>query len=486
MIISPMKVTYRRHMGDDLTVVDAARVSFDKESEWEQTHTQGKYLGKHPHDGEEMYDTIVGPKHLSEQDTKLINYLAKHNHWSPFAHTSVQLRVKAPIFVARQLVKHCVTGDTLISFCKPVKGGSNGVKRRTISELYEMWSGKVKYQGGKKGRRNVSGGHVKVFNEQTQLFESSHIIDVIYQGVKPVFWVTTLSGQRLRATANHEVMTQRGWVAVSDLVIGSDRLISEIAGDLVNSSRANRDCDSADVIARRDFIKDECAECGSVENLECDHIVPVSQGGSHAAHNLQCLCVDCHKRKSANEKVGNPDAFRPRYTVVASVVEAGSEDVYDLAIEGTHNFLANGLVVHNCVGGVWNEVSRRYVDSEPEFWFPEVWRGRPEGSIKQGSSGKAYSDLIDGNKIAGSAVEKCLFIYTNMLADGVAPEQARMILPQNMQTEWIWTGSLMFWCRVCRERLAPGAQAETREIAEQIAEIVAPLFPVSWAALMEK
>ena len=241
MIISPMKVTYRRHMGDDLTIVDAARVSFDKESEWETGFKMSDEDGG-VHYGEPcrlMYSK------LSEQDTKLIKYLAKHNHWSPFAHTSVQLRVKAPIFVARQLVKHQV-------------------------------------------------------------------------------------------------------------------------------------------------------------------------------------------------------------------------------------------------GGVWNEVSRRYVDSEPEFWFPEVWRGRPEGSIKQGSAGTVVLDK-HGTPLSSRAkniVFELVRTYQEFLDSGMAPEQARMVLPQNMQTEWIWTGSLMFWCRVCRERLAPGAQAETREIAEQIAEIVAPLFPVSWSALM--
>jgi thymidylate synthase (FAD) len=219
-----MKVDLVDHMGSDLTVVNAARVSFHKESEWDE----------------------AGDGYLSEADTKLIRYLAKHNHWSPFAHTSIQLRVKAPIFVARQLVKHQV-------------------------------------------------------------------------------------------------------------------------------------------------------------------------------------------------------------------------------------------------GGVWNEVSRRYVDEEPEFWFPDVWRGRPEGSMKQGSSGEVYSNLgIDGNKIAALAVEKCLFIYQNMLIDGVAPEQARMVLPQNMQTEWYWTGSLMFFARVCQLRLDPHAQAETREIAVQISQICQGLFPVSWSELVHE
>ena len=250
MNITEMKVELVDHMGSDLTVVNAARVSFDKASDLEVTCWSCGWEGVYPGD-----DGCPGCKadnagwenrddqHLSDKDAKLINYLAKHNHWSPFAHTSIQLRIKAPIFVARQLVKHQV-------------------------------------------------------------------------------------------------------------------------------------------------------------------------------------------------------------------------------------------------GGVWNEVSRRYVDSEPEFYFPEVWRGRPEGSIKQGSSGK-HETSDDWDMVAKDHLDTALLIYNNMIADGVAPEQARVILPQNMMTEWYWTGSLMFFCRVCRERLAPGAQQETREIAEQIAEIVAPLFPVSWSALMD-
>ena len=237
MKTAAMNVALVDHMGTDLTVVNAARVSFDKESEWEVAYPAGD-MGN---------PTTI----LSDKDAKLITYLAKHNHWSPFAHTSIQLRIKAPIFVARQLVKHQV-------------------------------------------------------------------------------------------------------------------------------------------------------------------------------------------------------------------------------------------------GGVWNEVSRRYVDSEPEFWFPEQWRGRPAGSMKQGSSGTVEAcDVIYPDEATGinwTPEEICqlaLDWYTMAIANGLAPEQARMILPQNTMTEWYWTGSLMFFVRVCRERLDPHAQQETREIAERIAELVAPLFPVSWSALME-
>ena len=146
-------------------------------------------------------------------------------------------------------------------------------------------------------------------------------------------------------------------------------------------------------------------------------------------------------------------------------------------------FVARQLVKHQ-VGGVWNEVSRRYVESEPEFWFPEVWRGRPEGSIKQGSSGVVEQNFYVSDE-AQDACSTALQSYRHMLAAGVAPEQARMVLPQNTMTEWIWTGSLMFWARVCKLRLDAHAQQETRVVAERIAAHMELLAPVSWEALMQ-
>lgn len=227
MKISEQRVEYVDHMGDDLSVVDAARVSFAKQSEW-------VWLREVDGDGEQI-------KALSEQDQKLINYLAKHNHWSPFAHTSISFRVKAPIFVARQLVKHQI-------------------------------------------------------------------------------------------------------------------------------------------------------------------------------------------------------------------------------------------------GLVWNEVSRRYVDDEPEFYFPKVWRGRPVNA-KQGSSGEVENEAHITQGVMDT-VEQCLSDYLGMIELGVAPEQARMVLPQNTMTEWIWTGSLMAFARVCKLRLDSHAQQETQEVAGGIADHCRNLFPVSWQALM--
>lgn len=241
-----MSVELVDYMGSDLSVVNAARVSFDKKSDWE-------------HSGFDTLKSVDDENHLSEKDQKLIKYLAKHNHWSPFAHNSLQFRIKAPIFVARQLVKHQV-------------------------------------------------------------------------------------------------------------------------------------------------------------------------------------------------------------------------------------------------GGVWNEVSRRYVDDEPEFYFPETWRGRSVNA-KQGSSdvkvklkplSEGHEDLwgdVDNDfeipLHTQLAVDNNLDLYHWMINSGVAPEQARMILPQNTMTEWIWTGSLAFFARVCKQRLDPHTQQETQEVAKLINQDIPKDFQHSWKALME-
>jgi thymidylate synthase (FAD) len=146
-------------------------------------------------------------------------------------------------------------------------------------------------------------------------------------------------------------------------------------------------------------------------------------------------------------------------------------------------FVARQLAKHQ-IGLSWSEESRRYISSEPEFFFPDTWRGRPEGSIKQGSTGLVGTDAaFDATASLRDICEQAVFAYAEMMKDGVAPEQARMILPQNTMTNWIWSGSLMAFARVCKLRLDSHAQQETSEVAGHIATEMGQLFPVSWAAL---
>ena len=138
-------------------------------------------------------------------------------------------------------------------------------------------------------------------------------------------------------------------------------------------------------------------------------------------------------------------------------------------------FVARQLVKHKFLR--WNEISRRYVDSEPEFYVPDVWRGRSEDK-KQGSEGVVKYEGPLGNY-------NQLDTYKELLRVGVCPEQARMVLPQSMMTEWYWSGSLDAFADMCKLRCAPDTQAETAEVAWEIDRSMAKLFPVSWKALRE-
>ena len=141
-------------------------------------------------------------------------------------------------------------------------------------------------------------------------------------------------------------------------------------------------------------------------------------------------------------------------------------------------FVARQLVKHQ-VGLVWNEVSRRYVNSEPEFYTPEVWRGAPENK-KQGSSDiKIDIDPDDFVRMYDSAK----WMYEHLLEIGVCPEQARMVLPQSMMTEWYWSGTLYAFARVCNLRCKDDAQKETQMVAKQIDVLTEEIFPYSWEAL---
>ena len=138
-------------------------------------------------------------------------------------------------------------------------------------------------------------------------------------------------------------------------------------------------------------------------------------------------------------------------------------------------FVARQLVKHQ-VGLVWNEVSRRYVDDEPEFYIPSEWRLKADDK-KQGSS----DETIEYN--LGSTLEFVKTTYQNMLRANIAPEMARMILPQNLYTEWYWSGTLMAFARVCNLRCKPDTQMETQLIANEIDFKSRELFPISWKAL---
>ena len=174
-------------------------------------------------------------------------------------------------------------------------------------------------------------------------------------------------------------------------------------------------------------------------------------------------------------------------------------------------FVARQLVKHKFLR--WNEISRRYVDSEPEFYEPDEWRGRADDK-KQGSAGvleldkmytnppykhikdvfknepekyPIYTDAIVPDLSILNEVHDCdeyvISMYRTLIAAGVCPEQARMVLPQSTMTEWYWSGSLDAWADMCNLRCKGDTQLETRLVANRICDEMHKLFPVSWKAL---
>jgi thymidylate synthase (FAD) len=143
-------------------------------------------------------------------------------------------------------------------------------------------------------------------------------------------------------------------------------------------------------------------------------------------------------------------------------------------------FVARQLFKHK-VGSVENEVSRRYVTDEPEFWTPEEWR-KASDDKKQGSGGPC-ANQHGLTMFYEDSCRASVMIYNDLVATGVCPEQARAVLPQATYTEWWVTGSLFYWASLFNARSRGDAQQETQQIARQIGEIVEPLYPVSWKAL---
>ena len=145
-------------------------------------------------------------------------------------------------------------------------------------------------------------------------------------------------------------------------------------------------------------------------------------------------------------------------------------------------FIARQLVKHQ-VGLVWNEISRRYVDYSPTFEIPSVWRERAKNR-KQGS-GDGLIQLTEDELAEINYIQRASSkMYDHLISKGIAPEQARAILPQDMVTEWYWTGSLAAFARVCKLRTSEDSQDETREVAKLISEKMKDTFPISWEHLV--
>ena len=148
-------------------------------------------------------------------------------------------------------------------------------------------------------------------------------------------------------------------------------------------------------------------------------------------------------------------------------------------------FVARQLVKHEYLP--WNEVSRRYVEDNLEFYIPsdDDWRSQPE-AVKQGSGEPLDQEIVEILKVRYKhLIEDSQTLYRFAIENGLSREQARMVLPQSLMTEWIWSGSFYAFVKMCHLRLDPHAQKESRVVAEQIKGYLEQFMPVSTQALLK-
>lgn len=561
------------YSGNDLMVVNVARVSYGKHSDV-----------------------------FEERDIKLINYLVNHQHTSPFRHPQLQFRITCPIYVERQLFKHqvglCLAGDTYVTFIK--KSGS--LYKITIKDLFDKWNSGRSHQNSSKDKlyqqARIKGMSLRVLNEDTHEFEIGHIKDVMYSGMKEVYRITCEDGNSIKCSKDHRIYTNEGWKSIANGLTTSDFIglnglkyagtgNYQVYEDLKSKREMGLSVEQmADLygcsyhtirkwlkIHNLKFTKEEtlfkknnspwnknkkgyklrftekgyakkleiaknqpkgilspawrggitnergkigqwtrsvakevhtkynftCQECGKGGKLHCHHIVPVTTDISRAYDkgNLITVCESCHqnihrsaeneikfaekvtgesffpliKQFGKNNKNRKGNKLKVHFSKIVSIEKLGIEETYDIEVDHKyHNFTGNGIVVHNSA----NSISGRYVDfSDSYYEIPTGgWRKQSKSS-KQGSEGTLDTDEQKiASDIERQVIELCKDSYSKLIEMGVSKEQARSVLPLNLNTTFIWSGSLLAFIHMWKLRLKPDAQQETREVAQEMLNVI--------------
>ncbi len=340
-------------------------------------------------------------------------------------------------------------------------------------------------------RRN----HVRCYDEETLTAQQGQILDVIQSGVKPLIRITTAGGKVLRSTVDHAVLTPDGWRKAGELTVG-DAVMAAGTPPLPAEEQVPPGLGRGLGVwtsMRRDRLigeKDTCHLCGGSfrrDELALDHVVPVAEDITRALdeRNLAPACEPCQTARSAAEQERARSGGRLDMAVpdpVVSIEDDGEDMTYDLSVEGPwHNFLANGIVVHNS----YNEESGRYRELEPVFYVP----GEDRKLVQQGRPGKY--EFVPGTDTQQAIVERSMhesYIqayehYQEMLAAGVAREVARAVLPVGLFSSMYATcnaRSLMHFLGLrTQHELAKVPSFPQREI-----EMVGEKMEAEWAKLM--
>ncbi|MFZ5869492.1 MAG: FAD-dependent thymidylate synthase [Actinomycetota bacterium] len=348
---------------------------------------------------------------------------------------------------------------------------------------------------------SVRRNHVRCFDEETLRPQRALILDVMQSGEKDLIALVTVTGRRLRCSVDHAVLTPEGWrkageLEPGDMVMASGR--QPMPQDVLVPPSLRRGIGVWTSMQRQRLIAetDRCYLCGGVysrDELVLDHVIPVAADLSKAldVENLKPACLPCHRVKTNSEQSlarrgGSVSAAVPEEIVQVS--PDGREMTYDLSVAGPwHNFLANGIVVHNS----YNEESGRYRELQPVFYVP----GPQRKLVQQGKPGQYV--FVDGSveqhDLVSSEVRdvctRAYEAYQRLLSAGVAREVARMVLPVTIFSSMYVTlnaRSMMSFLSLRTKRedstFPSFPQREIEMVAERMEEEWARLMPLTHAA----
>lgn len=488
---------------------------------------------------------------LADENAGLINFLMKNRHGTPFEHSALSFFVHAPIFVWREWHRHrigfCLAGDSLVDFVD-----TNGMRNpgicRTVQQLYDRWEhGEVNGRAtdserlaeamalvgrgvsirtasaktgvargtidrhrdgtrmaGKRGSRwRVTGMNLRVLDEDTQFFTSGNITDVIRSGVKELVSVCADARHSLRCSKDHRILTADGWAPTGELrrgdriaVTGRRSRFSE--RQIPPSLRAGIGVWTSMQRARLIKPTDRCDVCGEQfprEALTLDHVMPVVTDLTKAldVNNLRPVCEPCHRIKTDSEQIlakrGNVSGSK--YVRLPSTpAVCGEEMTYDISVDDPwHNFVANGIVVHNS----YNEESARYKQLDPVFWHP-----RPDRKIVPAPDHKSarpsfqagteeQHDWLKEDLRAGYA--DAYARYQDRIDRGYAKEVARAGLPVGIYSScWVTCNPRSLMAFLSLRTHEPDAtfvsrpQAEIEQAARVAETFLAEGWPLTHAA----
>jgi thymidylate synthase ThyX len=418
------------HMGSDLSIVRAARVSYA--ADWRVGEDKGS-------------------------DARLINYLWKNKHSTPFQAVTFTFEVKAPIFVIRQWHRHrtmCLSGDATVAFVRPCDGSQYQMK---IRDLCRKWNHDPAVRRPDKQKRSLmqfnrdrirSMGLYGVDGERNVV--TSKIKDCWSSGFKTVYEVQVASGEKIKASDDHPFLTERGWVKLAELKAGDAVFMLSKSAPAKTSIKP--------ILTEGDLATEEWRHTG-----------------------LPGLSVSSLGRVRRYEKIVEPTTNNGGRSaapaVITSITEAGEEETFDIEVEGdNHNFVANGFCVHNC----YNEVSARYTELPEEYYVPDTDDITTQHtSNKQMRTASRHEHAEDIAQIIRYSCANANRMYRSLLAMGCPRELARGVLPVNQYSRMFVTVDLLNLLKFIGLRDHEHAQHEIKVYAQAMLELITPVVPVA-------